>query len=77
MDVACFGLLSDFAGRVFPCSGRLVEMADVLVPLPLLRQRSQVTHAAGSSVAAAPSGQPPAGRSATAASASGSVNAPA
>lgn len=35
VDVACFGLLSDFAGRMFPGSARLVEMADVLVPLPL------------------------------------------
>ena len=35
IDVACFGLLSDFAGRMFPGSARLVEMADVLVPLPL------------------------------------------
>jgi len=35
VEVACFGLLSDFAGRMFPGSARLVEMADVLVPLPL------------------------------------------
>lgn len=35
VDVAAFGLLSDFAGRMFPGSARLVEMADVLVPLPL------------------------------------------
>ena len=35
VEVACFGLLSDFAGRLFPGSARLVEMADVLVPLPL------------------------------------------
>jgi thymidine kinase len=35
IEVACFGLLSDFAGRMFPGSARLVEMADVLVPLPL------------------------------------------
>lgn len=35
VDVACFGLMSDFAGRMFPGSARLVEMADVLVPLPL------------------------------------------
>ncbi|HVM27927.1 MAG TPA: thymidine kinase [Mycobacteriales bacterium] len=35
IDVACFGLLTDFAGRLFPGSARLVELADVLVPLPL------------------------------------------
>ena len=35
VDVACFGLLTDFRSRVFPGSGRLVEVADVLVPLPL------------------------------------------
>ena len=35
IDVACFGLLTDFRSRVFPGSGRLVELADVLVPLPL------------------------------------------
>ena len=35
LDVACFGLLSDFTGRLFPAAGRLVELADVLVPLPL------------------------------------------
>lgn len=35
VDVACFGLLTDFAGRLFPGSARLVELADVLVPLPL------------------------------------------
>lgn len=35
VEVSCFGLLSDFAGRMFPGSARLVEMADVLVPLPL------------------------------------------
>ena len=35
VEVACFGLLSDFAGRMFPGSARLVEMSDVLVPLPL------------------------------------------
>jgi thymidine kinase len=35
VDVACFGLLADFAGRLFPGSARLVELADVLVPLPL------------------------------------------
>ena len=35
VDVACFGLLTDFTGRLFPGSGRLVELADVVVPLPL------------------------------------------
>lgn len=35
VDVACFGLLSDFTGRLFPAGARLVELADVLVPLPL------------------------------------------
>ena len=35
VDVACFGLLTDFRTRVFPGSQRLVELADVLVPLPL------------------------------------------
>ena len=35
VDVACFGLLTDFRTRVFPGSRRLVELADVLVPLPL------------------------------------------
>ena len=35
VDVACFGLLSDFTGRLFPGGARLVELADVLVPLPL------------------------------------------
>jgi len=35
IDVACFGLLSDFRSRLFPGSQRLVELADVLVPLPL------------------------------------------
>jgi thymidine kinase len=35
VDVACFGLLSDFRSRLFPASRRLVELADVLVPLPL------------------------------------------
>ena len=35
IDVACFGLLTDFATRLFPGSARLVELADVLVPLPL------------------------------------------
>ena len=35
VDVACFGLLSDFRSRMFPGSQRLVELADVLVPLPL------------------------------------------
>ena len=35
VDVACFGLLSDFRSRLFPGSRRLVELADVLVPLPL------------------------------------------
>ena len=35
VDVACFGLLTDFTGRLFPASARLVELADVLVPLPL------------------------------------------
>ena len=35
VDVACFGLLSDFRTRLFPGSRRLVELADVLVPLPL------------------------------------------
>jgi thymidine kinase len=35
VDVACFGLLTDFTGRLFPGSARLVELADVLVPLPL------------------------------------------
>jgi thymidine kinase len=35
VDVSCFGLLTDFAGRLFPGSARLVELADVLVPLPL------------------------------------------
>jgi thymidine kinase len=35
IEVACFGLLSDFAGRMFPGSARLVELSDVLVPLPL------------------------------------------
>ena len=35
LDVACFGLMADFAGRLFPGSARLVELADVLVPLPL------------------------------------------
>ncbi|MBC7372554.1 MAG: thymidine kinase [Frankiales bacterium] len=35
IDVACFGLMSDFMGRLFPATARLVELADVLVPLPL------------------------------------------
>jgi thymidine kinase len=35
IEVACFGLLTDFAGRLFPGSARLVELADVVVPLPL------------------------------------------
>lgn len=35
VDVACFGLLTDFRTRVFPGSRRLVELADVLTPLPL------------------------------------------
>ena len=35
LDVACFGLLTDFMGRLFPGAARLVELADVLVPLPL------------------------------------------
>lgn len=35
IDVACFGLLSDFTGRLFPAGARLVELADVLIPLPL------------------------------------------
>lgn len=35
VDVAAFGLLTDFATRLFPGSARLVELADVLVPLPL------------------------------------------
>jgi thymidine kinase len=35
VDVACFGLLTDFATRLFPGSARLVELADVVVPLPL------------------------------------------
>lgn len=35
VDVACFGLLTDFAGRLFPGSARAVELADVVVPLPL------------------------------------------
>ena len=35
VDVAAFGLLTDFTGRLFPGSARLVELADVLVPLPL------------------------------------------
>lgn len=35
VEVSCFGLLSDFASRMFPGSARLVELADVLVPLPL------------------------------------------
>ena len=35
VDVACFGLMSDFTGRLFPGAARLVELADVLVPLPL------------------------------------------
>jgi thymidine kinase len=35
IDVACFGLLTDFTGRLFPGSARLVELADVVVPLPL------------------------------------------
>ena len=35
VDVSCFGLLSDFTSRVFPGAARLVELADVLVPLPL------------------------------------------
>lgn len=35
VDVSCFGLLTDFTGRLFPGSARLVELADVLVPLPL------------------------------------------
>lgn len=35
VDVACFGLLTDFTGRLFPGSARLVELADVLVALPL------------------------------------------
>ena len=35
VDVACYGLLSDFTGRLFPGAARLVELADVLVPLPL------------------------------------------
>jgi len=35
VDVACFGLLSDFTGQLFPAGARLVELADVLVPLPL------------------------------------------
>ena len=35
VDVSCFGLLTDFAGRQFPGSARLVELADELLPLPL------------------------------------------
>lgn len=35
VDVACFGLLTDFRTVLFPGSRRLVELADVLVPLPL------------------------------------------
>jgi thymidine kinase len=35
VDVACFGLLTDFRTALFPGSRRLVELADVLVPLPL------------------------------------------
>jgi thymidine kinase len=35
VDVACFGLLTDFTGRLFPASARLLERADVVVPLPL------------------------------------------
>ena len=35
VDVACFGLLTDFRSRLFPGSARLVELADVVVPLPL------------------------------------------
>ena len=35
IDVSCFGLLTDFTGRLFPASARLVELADVLAPLPL------------------------------------------
>ena len=35
LDVACFGLLTDFMGRLFPGAARLVELSDVLVPLPL------------------------------------------
>ena len=35
VDVFAFGLLTDFASRLFPGSRRLVELADVVVPLPL------------------------------------------
>lgn len=35
VEVACFGLLTDFRTALFPGSARLVELADVLVPLPL------------------------------------------
>jgi thymidine kinase len=35
VDVACVGLLTDFTGRLFSGSARLVEIADVLVRLPL------------------------------------------
>lgn len=35
VDVACFGLLTDFTGALFPGAARLVELADVLAPLPL------------------------------------------
>lgn len=35
VDVACFGLLTDFTGRLFPAAARLVELADALIPLPL------------------------------------------
>jgi thymidine kinase len=35
VDVAAFGLMTDFASRLFPGSRRLVELADVVVPLPL------------------------------------------
>lgn len=35
IDVACFGLLSDFTGHLFPASARLVELADAIVRLPL------------------------------------------
>ncbi len=35
VDVSCFGLLTDFTSGLFPGAARLVELADVLVPLPL------------------------------------------
>ena len=35
VEVACFGLLTDFRSRLFPAAARLVELADVLAPLPL------------------------------------------